>query len=309
MKNTNFTKVGKVTVVIVNYNTANLLDQCLSHLDSIAGIEKVITVDSASTDNSVELVKSNHPNVDLVVLKENKGISYGYNVGIKRSMTPYILFLGSDAYPDKNTIIDMVDYMKANPKVGIATAKLVLRDGSLDMDAHRGFPTPWTSITHFSKLDKLFKNNRIFDRYNLGFRNMDFPHEIDLCISHFMLVRKEVFESVKGFDEDFFVFGEDVDFCYRVKQNGWSIMYLPQFRAQHYKGAGIGIRKSTQDISPATMETKIRMTKETTRAMELFYKKHFMNKYPGILTYSVLTMVRIMGHYRILKFKLRSQKA
>ena len=112
---------------------------------------------------------------------------------------------------------------------------------------------------------------------------MEKPHEIDLCISHFMLVKREVFLKVGRWDEDFFVYGEDVDFCWRVKQAGFKIYYLPQFECLHYKGASVGIRKESADITGADPATKLRMKAGSVRAMRLFYQKHMYKKYPWIL--------------------------
>ncbi|HSX39785.1 MAG TPA: glycosyltransferase, partial [Candidatus Saccharimonadales bacterium] len=179
--------------------------------------------------------------------------------------------------------------------------KLLLRSGKLDMDAHRGFPTPWAAITHFSKLNKLFPESATLNQYFLAGRDMNSPHEIDLCISHFMLIKNEVFAKVGLWDETYFVYGEDVDFCYRVKQAGFKIMYLPQFSAVHYKGATVGIRKETSDIQNAatqSVETRKRMKLETTRAMKLFYEKHYSKKYPLIVRQFVYTGISFLESLR-----------
>jgi GT2 family glycosyltransferase len=113
-----------------------------------------------------------------------------------------------------------------------------------------------------------------------------------------MMVRKAVFEKIGKWDERFFLYGEDVDFCYRTKEAGFKIMYLPQFEVLHYKGATIGIRKQSEDISPASKETKKRMRTETTRSMKLFYEKHYKNKYPKCLTSLVIFAIELLGKLR-----------
>ena len=127
---------------------------------------------------------------------------------------------------------------------------------------------------------------------------MAVPHEIDLCIAHFMLVKRQVQNEVGLWDESFFVFGEDVDMCYRIKKAGWKLVYLPQFEVLHYKGFGIGIRKESKDISKASLETKKRMKRETTRAMKLFYEKHYTKVYPKSLTKIVLFGIDILSRLR-----------
>jgi len=139
------------------------------------------------------------------------GLSAAYNIGYKASAGDYLLFLGMDAFPERETLPEMVRYFEENPDVGAATCKLVLGDGSLDMDAHRAFPTPWLALSRILGLSNLFPKSRVFNGYFMPGEDMGHPHEIDLCISHFMLVRRKVLDEIGGFDEDFFLYGEDVD--------------------------------------------------------------------------------------------------
>ena len=299
----------KTSVVIINYNTREILKSCLLNLVELNEAKEIIVVDNASKDGSADMVKAEFPTIKLVALEKNGGLSFGGNIGAENATSEYLLYLGSDAFPKKGTILGLQEYFDENEKVGLATAKLVLRDGTLDMDAHRGFPTPYTSLVHFAFLDRIFKKSKIFDRYFLGYENLSLPHEIDLCISHFMFMRKEVLTDTKGWDEDYFVFGEDVDMCYRVKQAGWKIMYLPQFEAIHYKGSSVGIRKETQDISPASAETKIKMMKMKAKGMELFYNKHYKKKYNASLNELVLFGINALNRLRVFKLtKLSSLK-
>ncbi len=287
----------KVSVIIVNYNTKPILQDCLHNLEGSYPNLEIIVVDNASADGSAEMVKASFPNVVLIE-NENNGLAAGSNLGLTKATGDYYLFMGSDAFPAGDAISQLVNYMDQAPYVGIATCKLVLRNGELDWDAHRGFPTPWAALTHFTKLNKLFPHSRIFNRYFLGWEDMNKPHEIDLCISHFMLVKKEVIEQIGKWDEHYFLYGEDVDFCYRAKQAGWQIMYLPFCTAVHYKGVSVGIRKETQDITSASTETRERIKKTTTDAMKLFYKKHYQGKYPAIVTNFVLAGIDLMRFIR-----------
>jgi GT2 family glycosyltransferase len=289
-----------LSVIIVNYNTISLLEECLRNLEKIDIEKQVIVVDNGSTDGSAEMTEQNFPYVELIKT-QNNGLAAGNNLGLDRAIGDYILFLGTDAFPGKEVITGIMEYMGSQDDVGVCTAELVLRDGTIDMDAHRGFPTPWAALTHFSKLNVVFPSSKIFNRYFLGYENMGQPHEIDLCIAHFMMVKKEVFENVGRWDEEFFVYGEDVDFCYRVKQAGWKIMYLPQFKVLHYKGSSVGIRKETKDIttvSSKSEETGKKMKSETTRAMRIFYRKHYTNKYPKLLTGFVLFGINTLEKLR-----------
>jgi len=258
---------------------------------------EIIVVDNGSSDKSAEMVKEEFPNIKLIA-GENVGLAKGYNVGLKNSTGRYVLYLGSDAFPQNRTLDGMVSVLDDDQSIGIATCKLVLRNGMLDLDAHRGFPTPWTSISHFIGLGKLFPKSKLFNQYFLGYKDFSKPHEIDLCLSHFMMVRRSIFDYVGLWDEDYFVYGEDVDFCYRTKKVGYKIMYLPMFEAVHYKGASVGTRKETEDISTATKETKIKMSSESIKAMKLFYEKHYKNVYPSFVTFIVLFGIEVLGKIR-----------
>ena len=292
--------MSELSIIIVNYNTVELLEKCLLNLREIGLPKEVVVVDNGSNDGSAQRVKDNFPEV-ILIEAQNNGLAVGSDLGLSRATGDYLLYLGTDAFPTQETLAGIIKYMEENPEVGICTAKLVLRDGSLDQDAHRGFPIPWAALTHFSKLNKFFPRSKIFNQYFLGYKNFDEPHEIDLCISHFMFVRRKVFEDIGTWDEDFFVYGEDVDFCYRTKEAGWKIMYLPQFEVLHYKGAGVGIRKETKDIKTAAStseESRKRMRLETTKAMRTFYKKHYEGKYPKWLTGFVLFGIETLERLR-----------
>lgn len=294
-----------VSVIIVNYNTRDLLQACLQNLITLDEATEIIVVDNASSDGSAQLVADEFPTVKLIQLTENRGLTVASNLGLATAAGEFILYLGSDAYPQAGVIQGMAQYMQQHPDVGIATAELRLRDGTLDMDAHRGFPTPWASLTHFSGLGKLFPRSALFSQYFLGSRDLSQPHEIDLCISHFLFTRRSLFAVVGKWDEDFFLYGEDVDFCYRVKAAGYKIMYLPHFTVTHYKGASVGVRKQTSDIARATPETKLRVTQLSTKAMLLFYQKHLAQHYPWLVNTAVITAIRLLGAIRLWRAKAR----
>lgn len=294
----------KVSVIIVNFNTKNILIDCIKKLQVSDYKElEIIVVDNGSTDGSYESIKKSFPEV-IAIKSENNGLAAGSNLGYSKATGEYILYIGSDALLDSNTISGVVRYFEEHKDVGAATTKLVLRDGSVDMDAHRGFPTPWAAVTHFTKLNKLFPKSKLFNQYFLGWKDLNQPHEIDLCISHFMMIRREVFEKVGLWDETFFVYGEDVDMCYRIKQAGYKIMYLPQWETLHYKGASVGIRKETSDLaSTTTKETRFKMSKERTNAMKLFYQKHYSKKYPTLVTSFVLFAITMLEKIRMAQTK------
>lgn len=295
---------AKRAVILVNYNTKDVLIDCLKNLlEQNPQNTKVIIVDNGSKDGSAEMVatefpSSRYPQVELIKT-QNNGLACGYNLAMAHAKNAdYYLFMGTDAFPKPGCLDGVMDFLEKNPQTGVATAKLTLRTGKLDMDAHRGFPTPWTALTHFSGLDRLFPKSRIFNRYFMGWSDMEKPHEIDLCISHFMMVKRQVFDKIGRWDEDFFVYGEDVDLCWRVKQAGFKIYYLPQFECLHFKGVGVGIRKESLDVTKADEATRKRMRAETTRAMRLFYQKHMYKKYPWLVNKSIELGIQLLAHLR-----------
>jgi len=181
-----------LSTIIVNYNTKKLLRACLKNLEGSYPNLEIIVIDNGSSDGSGEMLRKEFPQV-ITLEQDNLGLAAGYNRGLEKARGKYILFLGTDSFPHQNTINGMVDYFEKNQRVGLATCQLVLRDGTLDPDAHRGFPTPWAAFTHFTGLDKAFPRSRVFGQYFLGWYDLSKEHEIDLCISHFMLVREKVF--------------------------------------------------------------------------------------------------------------------
>lgn len=282
----------KIDVIIANYNTKDLLKKCVDNLLEINLAPyaqlKIIIVDNGSTDQSAQMIKKEYSQEKITLIEEiNRGLAHGYNVGYEKSDGDYILYLGTDSFPTKDQIVNITEFMEQpeNNNVGICTPKLILRDGSLDMDAHRGLSTPWSSLTHWFFLDRIFSKSAVFNQYYLGYKDFNVPHEIDVCISHFMFVRKKAHDEVGKWDERYFLFGEDLDFCYRIQQAGYKIIYLSNVSVIHYKGAGVG-RKSTKDLDNASRRDKTHLkniNNESVKAMKIFYQTHLDKKYPWIL--------------------------
>ncbi len=275
-----------LSIVIVSYNTKELLRECIESIykNSNNLSFEIVVVDNNSHDGSVEMVKKEFKDVILVENKENLGFSKANNIGVKKTSARYVLFLNADTVVYDKTLKYMVDFMDKKKDAGAATCKLVLPSGKIDDASHRGFPTPWNSFSHFSGLSKIFPKTKLFGGYSLGFEDFSKTHAIDALAGAFMLVRKEAGEEVGWWDEDYFFYGEDIDFCYMLKQNGWKIYYVPEVSILHYKGVSGGLKKISKDITTASDETRIKAQSERFRAMRLFYKKHYEQKYPWIVT-------------------------
>ena len=297
-----------LSIIILNFNTKDLLRDCLrsvlkSEKDSFR--YETIVVDNASTDDSVAMIKKAFPWVKLIESKVNLGFSGGNNLGLKIARGRYILFLNSDTKVKPDAFKKMITFMDKNPKVGAATAKTMLVSGGMDPDCHRSFPTPWPSISYFLGLEKLFPKSKTFGQYHKFYLDLNKVHEIDAGFGTFMFVRREVINQVGPWDDQYFFYGEDLDYFYRIKQAGWQVMFYPEPFLVHYKGASSGLRKESEKISPASRQTRIKTAKASIKAMEIFYQKFYRDKYPHWLTWLVIFGIKLKGFFRILHHYLK----
>jgi len=300
-----------LSVIILSYNTEELLRNCLrSIFKSELGkySMEVIVVDNNSSDGSVEMVKNEFKDkVKLIESKKNLGYSGGNNVGLKHAQGEYILFLNSDTEVISEAFKLVVDYMEKNPKVGALTPKTILFSGGMDPDCHRGFPTPWASVTYFIGLENLFPQSKLFGQYHQLYKDLTKIHEMDAGFGTFLLTRKKIMDKLGGWDDNYFFYGEDLDLFYRIKEDGWKVVFYPKPIVTHYKGASSGLRKESEKMGVLKVdrETRLRAAKESVRAMELFYKKFYKDKYPKWVTFFILTAIRIKGFFRILRHQLK----
>lgn len=296
-----------LSIVIVSYNTADLLEACLRSLTRAQQPSKgmeIVVVDNNSKDGSVEMVRAKFPNVILIANDHNKGFAAANNQGVEGATGKHLLFLNSDTKVKPDAIVKPLKFLKTHPQVGAITVKLRLPDGNIDPDNHRGFPTPWVALTHFMGLSKLFPQSKIFNRYFQSYRNFNSIHAVELTAGSYLMMPAKLFKALNGWDEAYFFYGEDIDLCYRIHEAGYKIIYYPKVEVTHYKGASSGIRKEGAKVTTATKSTRIRIAKESVRAMEIFYKKFYAHKYPAVLTGFVLLGIRLKGWFRILKYSL-----
>ncbi len=298
------TKKIDLSVIILNYNTKDLLKQCLKSIKiSKLGsyVIEILVIDNASNDNSVAMMNKEFPKIRLIVNKENIGFAAGNNKGIKKTTGRYLLFLNPDTIVQPETFKIMISFMDRYPETGAATCRLELPNGELDYACHRGFPTPWNALTYFSGLAKIFPKIKLFTGYTLGHFFLDKTHEIDSACGAFLIVRRKAGEEINWWDEDYFWYGEDLDFCYRIKQKGWQVMFVPETKIIHYKGAASGVKKGSQQVTTATKETKARAIKASIEVMRIFYKKHYQKKYPRFVFWLVMQGINLLEKIRLLK--------
>ncbi len=257
-----------LSVVIVSYNVSSFLDQALTTLkDSAQKLDvEVFVADNASTDNSVEMVREKHPWVKLIENEHNIGFAGANNKALIKASGRYVLLLNPDTVLRRDTLKTMVSFLDKHPEAGIAGCKVLNPDGTLQLACRRGFPTPGVAFFKMIGLSDLFPSSRTFGRYNLTYLNPDSLTEVDAVSGSFMMIRKEVLDKVGLLDETFFMYGEDLDMCYRVKHEGWKIYYVPDTEIIHFKG------ESTKTVP--TLKNR----RDFFKAMHIFVDKHYTGR-------------------------------
>lgn len=287
-----------LSIIILTYNTKDITAAAVNSIEEnyltevSSGRYEVIVTDNQSTDGTLKYFQEFKKNTKIKTFHiidngGNLGFSKGNNVGVKYAMGKYILFLNPDTIVYKDTLNYMVDFMNLNSNVGSASCKLINKDGEIDFNCHRGFPTPWNAFCYFSGLQRLFPKSKIFAGYTQGWKNMDTTHEVDAIEGAFMIMPKNIGEKVGWWDEDYFFYGEDLQFCYNIKKLGYKIYYVGEKSIMHIGGASSGIKKKAAGITTANIETKKRLQKERFNAMRIFYRKNYKNKYPFVLYYLI----------------------
>jgi GT2 family glycosyltransferase len=293
-----------VYVIVPNYNTADYLVRCLDSLRAQRGGAslEVYVVDNASGDDSVARVRQGYPEVHLVTSERNGGFAWAVNQALRlvlagRPEPPapyYVLLLNPDTELPPDALEKMLAFMEAHPEAGAAGPKLVLGNGKMDLACRRAFPTAGVAFCRLFGLSRLFPRSRLFGRYNLTYLDPDQTSEVDAISGAFMLVRGRVVEEVGLLDEDFFLYGEDLDWAYRIKAHGWKIYYVPQVEVRHWKRASsrTRARESLRDFY---------------RAMRIFHRKHLASRYPGPVNFLIELGISLREGLALLSFALASR--
>lgn len=281
-------------IVIVNWNTRDYLRRCLETVLASQGdfAFRVVVVDNASSDGSAEMVRAAFPAVELIVSGVNGGYSYANNLGLRAlglrgagavdaDAPRYALLLNPDTEVPPDALFSMVRFMDARPDAGVAGPKLVLEDGSLDLACRRSFPTPEVSFYRFSGLSKLFPRHPRFGRYNMTFMDPDVETEVDSVVGAYMQVRREAIFDAGLLDETFFMYGEDLDWAFRIKKMGWKVFYHPSVTVRHIKRAASRKSRKAQY--------------EFQRAMWIFYQKHYRRTTPWWMHSLVMLALAMKG--------------
>lgn len=287
-----------ISVIILSFNTKDLTRACLkslhvSHLHEFT--MEVIVCDNASTDGTDAMVQKEFSSVRFIQNGKNKGFAAGNNTGIKQAKGRYVLLLNSDTEVSPDALSQMITFMDAHPEAGAGTAKLILSDGSLDPACHRGFPTPWSAFTYYMKLEKLFGKLKLFGGYHQKYKDLKIPHEVDAISGAFFMVRRDVITAVGMLDESYFMYAEDIDWAYRIKQAGYQIWFNP--------GATVIHRKKQSGRAHVDRDLRVRTHRYFLTYNRLFYTKYYEKKYPAWVTWLVYAAFDIQMFF-LMKFNI-----
>lgn len=292
-----------VSVIIVNYNVREFLEQALNSVErASAGLNvETYVVDNNSVDGSVAMVREKFPDVHLIANEENVGFATANNQAIRQAAGRYLLILNPDTLLQEDTLRTLVRFMDDHPDSGAAGCRILNPDGSFAPESRRAFPTPTVAIYRMLGMSRVFPSSKVFGRYNLTYLPIDEVCEIDALSGSCMMVRKEAllhhrdelgddqpnrtFDEPSGgglFDENFFMYGEDLDWCYRIQQAGWKIYYTPETQIIHYKGE-------------STKKGEIRYVRLFYGAMLRFTDKHFAGRHSRLVALLIRLGIVVRG--------------
>lgn len=256
-----------LSVIIVNYNVKFFLEQCLHAvyraMQKVSG--EIFVVDNNSADGSVGMIHERFPKVCVISNTSNRGFARANNQAIKQAFGRYILLLNPDTVIQEDTLSKCLDFMEGHPDVGSMGVKMIDGKGRFLPESKRALPTPRVAFYKVFGLAALFPRSKEFGKYHLGYLDKDDIHEIDVISGAFMFIRKAALEKAGMLDEDFFMYGEDIDLSYRIKLSGYRNIYFPLTTIIHYKGE-------------STRKSSINYVIVFYKAMIIFARKHFSKK-------------------------------
>jgi GT2 family glycosyltransferase/lipopolysaccharide/colanic/teichoic acid biosynthesis glycosyltransferase len=274
----------KLSIIIVNYNVQDFLMHTLESIQRAVMYisHEIFVVDNASVDGSVEMVKNRFSNVNLIENHINQGFASANNQAMKISTGEFIVLINPDTVVQEDTFTRLIAFMDDHPDAGMATCKILNPDGSFSVDSRHSIPTPMTAFWKQIGFHRLFPKSKVFARYNLTYLNEDEIYPVDAISGSFMFIRRSTVEQVGYLDEDYFMYCEDVDYCYRITRSGWKVYYAPVSDIIHYKGE-------------STKKNNLDYVLNFNKSLYLFYKKHFHKKYFSLFTWIILVGIFFRG--------------
>ena len=259
----------KVSVCIVTLNASKYLHHCLTLLEQSQGaeVEQIIVVDNRSNDNTVKMIHEKHSSVTLIQNNRNEGYTIPMNRAMKEADGEYLLILNPDAFVKPKAVAALANFLDLHPEVGIAGPKVLNVDGTFQKSCRRGVARPWNVISYFTGLAARFPDNSKYTGYHLSHLDENILNEVDGVSGSCMMIRRNLIDKIDCFDERFFAYQEDSDYCFRAKAAGWKIYYVPEAEVIHDAGRG------------GSAAYKYRSLFEWHRSYYLLYKKHFSADY------------------------------
>ena len=279
----------RLSVVFLNYNTRDLTRQALSSVLAAAeGLEvEIFVVDNASADGSADMVAEEFPQVKLICNEANVGFAAGNNVALRQVAGEYALLINTDTIVRRDALRTMVEFLDAHPEAGACGCKILDPDGTLQLDSRRGFPTPLAAFCKMSGLSRLFPKHPLIAHYHMTYLDPEQTAEVEVLSGSCMMVRKAAMDEVGLLDEDYFMYGEDIDWCYRFHQAGWKIYYVPTTEIIHFRGeSGRGV--------------PLRILYRKSRAMSIFVNKHMVQRFRFFPLWLLQVGIALYGTFRFL---------
>lgn len=277
----------RIAIVIVNYNTRELLRACLASIPAgfVTGSCDIWVVDNGSSDESLAMVRSEFPTVRCVQSDHNGGFAYANNLALRcilaaDNVADYIMILNPDTVITVGAIDVLVDYLRTNATVGVVGPRLLLPDGSLDLACRRSFPTPEVSLWRMTGLARLFPLHPRFGRYNMTFVAVSQTIAVDALVGACMVMPTAVVREVGLLDETYFMYGEDLDWCYRFKQYGWQIVYVADAVVHHVKRA-------------SSRQQPVQTIHYFYDAMRIFFRRYYADTTPWLVRWLIETGITL----------------
>ena len=285
----------KLSIIIVNYNVEHFLEQCLNSV--LAAKQdfpiEIIVVDNNSVDGSLEMMAEKFPQIMLIANKDNRGFSKANNQGINMAKGEFILLLNPDTVVESDTFAKTIDFMDSHPDAGGLGVKMLDGKGNFLPESKRGLPTPSAAFYKMFGLSKLFPRSKRFASYHQGHLSNEEFHEIEVLSGAFMLMRKSALDEVGLLDEDFFMYGEDIDLSFRIIKGGFKNYYFPDTRIIHYKGE-------------STKKNTVNYVYVFYNAMVIFAKKHYSKKNARAFSFLINSAIVFRGFIALLSSFVRA---
>lgn len=268
-----------LSIIIVNYNTKKMTKNCIKSIEksTLCNYEIIVVDNSDKKDQKYNTADRKV----RIIYTSNNGFGKACNKGAKIARGEYLLFLNPDTLIQNRTLDNCLNFLKTHRSIGAVGCKVTDANGKIDHSCKRSIPTVSSSIMYLTGLSRLFPNSRFFSKYHLTYIDENKIQSVGSLSGSFMMMSKKIFNKVCGFDERFFMYGEDIDLCCKIRRSGYSVVYYPYASIIHLKGE-CGFKSGNPEIIKAFYNSMI-----------LFYNKYYIDKYPDLLNFAVHLCIKL----------------